>query len=276
MTGSTTLRAAFYSIISAIVLSYLRADTRLTPKRFLETLESAGQVAIPVASICAVSGIMIGVFGATGLGLVLGDGLLALAGGNYYATVILIAVASLLLGLGLPSTACYIIVSTLAAPALIKFGIEGIPAHLFAFYFGVLSVISPPIATASFTAAGIAGSDPNTTGWMAFKYAIPAFLIPFIFISSPGMLLIDTNIWDVAIILGTALIGVYALAAATTGYLFGNLKMPVRVIIGTGGAFMMTTSLFGNLTGIALTALGVFLAYRNRDKSKVGEAVTAE
>jgi len=276
MTGSTTLRAAFYSIISAIVLSYLRADTRMTPKRFLETLENAGQVAIPVASICAVSGIMIGVFGATGLGLVLGDGLLTMAGGNYYATVILIAIASLFLGLGLPSTACYIIVSTLAAPALIKFGIDGIPAHLFAFYFGVLSVISPPIATASFTAAGIAGSDPNLTGWMAFKYAIPAFLIPFIFISSPEMLLINTNIWQVAIILGTALIGVYALAAATTGYLFGNLKMPVRIILGVGGAFMMTTSLFGNLTGIALTMLGAFLAYRNRDRSRVKEAVTAD
>lgn len=266
MTGSTTLKAAFYSIISALLLSYFKADTRMTPKRFLETLENAGQVAIPVASICAASGILIGVFGATGLGLVLGDGLLALAGGNYYMTVILIAIASLFLGLGLPSTACYIIVSTLAAPALIKFGIEGIPAHLFAFYFGVLSVISPPIATASFTAAGIAGADPSKTGWMAFKYAIPAFLIPFIFISSPEMLLINTNVLQVLFIVVTAMVGVYALATATTGYLFGNINMLTRIILGLGGAMMMSTTLIPNVIGLALIIIGGLIAYRNKNK----------
>lgn len=268
MSGSTTMRAAFYSILTAILLSYIRKESRMTPKRIVETLESAGQVAIPVASICASSGILIGIFGATGLGLVLGDGLLSLAGGNYYLTVLLIAAASMMLGMGLPSTACYIIVSTLAAPALVKFGIEGIPAHLFAFYFGVLSVITPPIATAAFTAAGISGANPYKTGWAAVRYAIPAFLIPFIFISSPQMLLIDTNFLEVVVIVGTAMIGIYAIAAATTGYLFRDLKLPVRLVLGIGGALMMSTNMIANLVGVALIGLGWYLAYRNKNSPK--------
>ena len=105
---------------------------------------------------------MVGMTGATGLGMVLGDGLIKLAGGNFYLTLIFAMITCLILGMGLPSSACYIVVSTLAAPALLRFGISGIPVHLFAFYYGILSVVTPPVCTASFTAAGIAGENPNT------------------------------------------------------------------------------------------------------------------
>lgn len=152
--GKTPLFSSFYAIVAAIILTSLRPQTRMTAHKALDALENASKLALPVASSCASVGIMVAMTGATGLGMVLGDGLIAAANGNFYLTLIFTMLTCIILGMGLPTSACYIVVSTIAAPALMKFGISGLPVHMFAFYFGILSVLTPPVCTASLTAAG--------------------------------------------------------------------------------------------------------------------------
>ena len=188
--GLTPLYAAFYSILVSMALAFIKKETRFSFNDFLNALEGGAKGALSIASACASVGFMVGMTGITGLGLALGDSLVKLAGGNLFLTMVYTAVVSIILGMGLPPTACYIVLATIAAPALMKLGIEPIAAHLFIFYFGMLSVITPPVAMASFTAAGLAGEKPSKVGWLGARIAIPAFIIPFIFVSSPELLLL--------------------------------------------------------------------------------------
>lgn len=246
--GKTTSFAAFYSIILALVISwiplgkYKKADgasqepeetahTRMSVPKLVDALVDAGTTAIPVACACASVGIMVGMTGATGIGLVLGDGLIKLAHGNFYLTLIFAMLTCLILGMGLPSTACYIVVSTIAAPALIGFHLDLIPIHFFVFYFGILSVLTPPVAMASFTAAGIAGESPSKVGWAAFRFAIAGFLIPYIFITSPELLMIDATFLSVIHKSFTAALGCVCLAGFSVGYLFTDFRLLERAAL---------------------------------------------
>lgn len=250
--GRTPLFAAFWSIVAAVVVTSFKKETRLTPRRAAESLESAGMLAIPVANACASVGIMVGMTGATGLGLVLGDGLIKIAGGNFYLTLFFTMATCLLLGMGLPSSACYIVVSTLAAPALQSFGLSGIPVHMFVFYFGILSVLTPPVCMASFTAAGIAGDNPNKVGYMAFRLALSGFLIPYVFITSPDLLLIDPTFPGVLAKLATAMLGVVSMAAMAIGYLAAPLSKPERALMLLCGLLLMHGGGLTDLIGLAL------------------------
>lgn len=260
--GKTPLFSAFYAIVLALVVTSFKKDTRLTPKTAIEALEDAGKLAIPVANSCASVGIMVAMTGATGLGLVLGDGLIKIAGGNFYLTLIFAMLTCMVLGMGLPSSACYIMVSTLAAPALMKFGISGIPVHLFVFYYGILSVLTPPVCMASFTAAGIAGENPATVGYKAFKMAAAGFLIPFIFITSPQLLLIDASFFDVVTKIPTALIGTYALAIAIIGYFRAPVHKVMRVACVAAGLLLLDGGTLTDVIGIALFAVIVIVNIR--------------
>ena len=265
--GKTPLFASFWSIVIAVIVSSFSKETRLTPKKAVEALEDAGMLAIPVANTCAAVGIMVGMTGATGLGLVLGDGLIKLAGGNFYLTLIFTTITCLLLGMGLPSTACYIVVATIAAPALLKFGISGIPVHMFVFYFGILSVITPPVCTASYTAAGIAGEEPNKVGYMAFRLALSGFLIPFVFITSPELLLIDPTFFGVAGKLITACLGVIAMASMAVGYFRAPMKIWERLAMLIGGVCLMDGGLVTDIAGFVIMAVVVVLNLK-RAKSR--------
>lgn len=264
--GRTPLYSAFYSILVALVLTSLKKETRLTPERAIDALEDAGKLAIPVANTCASVGIMVGMTGATGLGMVLGDGLIKLAGGNFYLTLIFAMITCLILGMGLPSSACYIVVSTLAAPALLRFGISGIPVHLFAFYYGILSVLTPPVCTASFTAAGIAGENPNTVGYSAFRMAAAGFLIPFMFITSPELLLIDASFLDVITKIPTAAIGTAALAFAIIGYWKAPVRRWERAVSFLAGILLMDGGILTDVGGIVLFIVVVMLNWK-REKN---------
>lgn len=287
--GKTTAFAAFYSIILALLISTVRlpkknkegaagetaaegaANDRMTPKKLVETLEVAGTTAIPVACACASVGIMVGMTGATGIGLVLGDGLIKLAGGNFYLTLIFAMVTCLILGMGLPSTACYIVVSTIAAPALTGFQIDLIPIHFFVFYFGILSVLTPPVAMASFTAAGIAGESPSKVGWTAFRFAIAGFLIPYIFITSPELLLVDATIFGVISKFITAAIGCICLAATAVGFLFTDIRKIERVILFLAGVLLMDGGLLTDAAGVAILVVIVLL---NRNRAKRADVLS--
>lgn len=266
--GKTPLFSAFYSIVLALAVTSLKKETRLTPEKAVEALEDAGKLAIPVANSCASVGIMVAMTGATGLGLVLGDGLIKIAGGNFYLTLIFAMLTCMVLGMGLPSSACYIMVSTLAAPALMKFGISGIPVHLFVFYYGILSVLTPPVCMASFTAAGIAGENPAKVGYKAFRMAAAGFLIPFIFITSPELLLIDASFVDIITKIPTALIGTYALAVSIVGYFKAPVGRLFRAAAFGAGLLMLDGGVLTDLIGIALFA--AIILYNLRDAKKAG------
>lgn len=281
--GKTTSFAAFYSILLALVITWLpipqhrSADSaseapasdggsRMTFSKLIDALVSAGTTAIPVACACASVGIMVGMTGATGIGLVLGDGLIKLAHGNFYLTLIFAMVTCLILGMGLPSTACYIVVSTIAAPALLGFQIDLIPIHFFVFYFGILSVLTPPVAMASFTAAGIAGESPSKVGWTAFRFAIAGFLIPYIFITAPDLLLINATFLGVIGKAFTAALGCVCLAGFTVGYLMTDLRWFERVVLLGAGILLMAGDSVTDVIGVVLLAV-IFLLNRRRSKA---------
>ena len=263
--GKTPLFASFWSIVVAVVVSSFSKETRLTPKKAVEALEDAGMLAIPVANTCAAVGIMVGMTGATGLGLILGDALIQLAGGNFYLTLVFTMITCLLLGMGLPSTACYIVVATIAAPALTKFGISGIPVHMFVFYFGILSVITPPVCTASYTAAGIAGEEPNKVGYKAFRLALSGFLIPFVFITAPDLLLIDPTFLGLLTKLVSACVGIIAMAAMAVGFFRAPLKIWERLLMLVGGMCLLDSGIITDLVGYGLVIL---LCWSNMTRAK--------
>lgn len=272
VSGKTPLFSSFYAIVTSIILSSLKKESRLNLEKAAEALEDASRLAIPVASSCASVGIMVAMTGATGLGMVLGDGLIALANGNFYLTLIFTMVTCIILGMGLPTSACYIVVSTIAAPALLKFGISGIPVHMFAFYFGILSVLTPPVCTASLTAAGIAGAPPTKVGYKAFGMASAGFIIPYIFMLSPQLLLIDATIFDVLTKLPTAVLGTASLAIAIVGYIKCSVTKPERALAFAAGILLMDGGTLTDILGIAVLAAVTGLNFYRAKKHK--EAVT--
>ena len=277
VSGKTPLFSSFYAIVAALLLSSIKKETRLDLTKFADSLEDASRLAIPVASSCASVGIMVAMTGATGLGMVLGDGLIKLAHGNFYLTLVFSMLTCIVLGMGLPTSACYIVVSTIAAPALLKFGISGIPVHMFAFYFGILSVLTPPVCTASLTAAGIAGANPNRTGYKAFSMAAAGFLIPYIFMLSPQLLLIDATFLDIITKLPTAMVGTACLAVAIVGYIKTSLNVFERIGSFAAGVLLMDGGILTDMIGLALIAV-IFLldVMRNKKKTAVSSAPVEE
>ena len=228
--GYTPMFAAFWAIISILVLSALRPETRMTPRDILSALEEGARLAVPVSIACAAAGIIIGCVFVSGLGLKFTTLIVSLAGGNLWIALILTMIASLILGMGLTTTAVYITLAALVIPALVKMGVEPMSAHLFAFYFGLVSAITPPVALASFAAAGIAGSNPMQTGFHSFRLGIAKYVLPFVFVFAPGLVFVGA--WDeilFAILGGFA--GIYALTVTTEGWCIDRVGWPVRLLM---------------------------------------------
>jgi len=179
--GYTAILSVVYAIFLTIALSFIRRDTALRPTRLWRTLQDGSYGVLSVASTCATAGIIVGVVTLTGLGLKFSIIILDLAGGNLFLTVVYTAIAVWILGLAMPVTASYIIAAVITAPAMTKLGIPAYAAHMFIFYYAVLSEVSPPTALSPFAAAAITGGDPYKTTMMAWKYTLPAFLVPFMF-----------------------------------------------------------------------------------------------
>jgi TRAP transporter 4TM/12TM fusion protein len=270
--GRTPLFSSFWSIVVAVAVSSIKKETRLNAERAVAALEDAGKLAIPVANTCAAVGIMVGMTGATGLGMVLGDGLIKIAGGNFYLTLFFAMLTSLILGMGLPSSACYIVVSTLAAPALMRFGIAGIPVHMFAFYYGILSVLTPPVCTASYTAAGIAGASPNTVGYSAFRMAIAGFLIPYMFITTPELLLMGDSLLLTVMKISTALIGTSCLAIAVVGFLKTKLHLYERIVAFLAGILLLDGGILTDIAGAAILVALLALNFMRDRKSSAAQS----
>jgi TRAP transporter 4TM/12TM fusion protein len=271
--GLSAFRAVFWATVLAIALSFLRRDTALTPRRLLAALQSGAIGVLGVCATTATAGIIVGVVTLTGLGLKISGIIVSAAGGTLILTVIYSALAVWLLGLAVPVTASYIIAAVMVAPALVGSGVPLPAAHMFIFYYAVLSEVSPPTALSPFAAAALTGGNPFQTMMLTWKYTLPAFLVPFVFTLTPsgsGILLIGAP-GAILSTAATAALGIAALAVALTGWLRGPVSGPFRVLFGAGGVLLCYAAPLADAAGIGLTALVAFLHFSGRSRSAGAE-----
>lgn len=233
---------------------------RLVLTDFLDAFETAAKNMIGIIAACACAGIIIGVTTLTGLGLNVTHIILDLAGNNLYLTLLLTMVAALVLGMGLPTTATYIIVVILLAPAIVTAGpfIPLIAAHLFIFYFGIVADDTPPVGVAAYAAAGVANSDPFRTCVEGFKLDFRIIILPFIYVLSPQLLLINTTVWEVLLISGMAILGMFALSVAQAGYFVVKANPIERLVMLTAAILLIRPGLYTDVIGLSAFGL-VFL-----------------
>ena len=264
VSGMTPFRAVFLATLIAIALSFVRRETALRPARLVTALETGGRAVLAVASTTATAGIIVGVVTLTGLGLKISNIIVDLAGGNLFLTVLYAAVAVWMLGLAVPVTASYIIAAVMIVPALTTIGVPEVAAHMFIFYYAVLSEVSPPTALSPFAAAAITGGNPFKTMMLTWKYTLPAFLVPFAFTLSPEGLgvLLQASATDIVVTVGTAVVGILALAMGLGGWLRQEATTLERTVATIGGLLLFYATTITDIAGAALfvIAIGLHLA----------------
>jgi TRAP transporter 4TM/12TM fusion protein len=252
MSGMSVTRAALYSILITILASAIRKETRISFKDAIDALVDGARTALSVAAATAAAGIIVGVVTKTGLGLKLANGLIDLAGGMIIPTLFFTMIAALILGMGSPTTANYVITSTIAAPAIILLGYPDLSAHLFVFYFGIIADITPPVALAAFAAAGVSGGEPIRTGVQSAKLAIAAFIIPYIFVLSPELLMIDTTWTGTLWVIFTSFIGMVAIGAGIIGYWMRKVNIIERIAAIIAGLLLIYPEGYSDMIGLIM------------------------
>lgn len=251
--------SAMVSTLAIIALSWLHRETRITPKKMADALVFSGKAIVPISVVCAAAGLIVGIFNATGLGITLSSYIVNMAGSSLFLLCLLAAAASLILGMGMPTVACYLLLAALVAPAMIKFGVTPIAAHMFVFYFGIISAITPPVAIAAFVGAGIAKCSPMKVGVTSCILALPVFFIPFVFVYQPALLMVGSGA-QIFQVCCTTLLGTVLCAIGTQGYIFAPLKMPVRIIAIVCAVSMLIPETITDVVGAAglvgVTAVG--------------------
>ena len=255
--GFTATLSAFWAIITLTALTFVNAHTRMSPVDFLSAIESGVRSTIPVTIACACAGIIIGSIFVSGLGLKFTQSVIAMSGGYLFVLLVLTGIAAIILGMGVTTTAVYITVAALIVPALIEIGVKPMAAHLFAFYYGVVSSITPPVALTAFAGAAIAGSPPMATAFEAARVGITKYLVPFIFVYNPS-LLFEGPLWLTGYSAVAALFGVWGLSLALEGWYKAALTLPIRVLIGVAAILAMYPPLLTplGLSGFVLNAIG--------------------
>ncbi len=266
--GFTATMSAFWAIIALTLLTFINANTRMSPVDLLSAFETGVRSTIPVSIACACAGIIIGSIFVSGLGLKFTNSIIDLSGGVLMILLFLTAIAAIILGMGITTTAVYITVAALIVPALIEMGVMPMAAHMFAFYFGVVSTITPPVALASFAAAAIAGSPPMATAWESARIGVAKYLVPFVFVYNPS-LLFEGPLWWTAYSTVTAFGGVWLLSLAIEGWYNGSLSMTFRLPLGAAAIGLMYPPLLSLagipgyvLNGVAAVILGAIYLTR--------------
>lgn len=258
--GRTAVYAAFMGIACCILIGLITSivdvlagrQASFGVKDLLEVTTAAARNIISVAIACAMAGIIIGIVTLTGIGLKFGAGLISISGGVAIITLVLTMISSIILGMGAPTTANYLITSTITAGAIIGLGFQPLAAHMFAFYFGIIADITPPVALAAIAGAAIAKGKPIKTAFNATKLAIGAFIIPYVFVFNPQMLMIDTSFLSALPIAVTALIGMFGISAALEGYAFRNSSIIERILFAAAGIMCILPNSFTDFIGIFL------------------------
>ncbi len=269
--GYTPMRAALFAIILSILCSMIRKSTRMKPVEIVMGLERGARGVLSVLVACAAAGIVIGVVTKTGVGLKLASGLLDLSGGMLLPTMFFTMITAIILGMGVPTTANYVITSTIAAPAIIQMGVPVLCAHMFVFYFGIIADVTPPVALAAFAGSGIAGGDPLRTGINASKLAIAAFIIPYMFVLSPNLLMIDATALNLIMTTVTALVGMIALSSALIGFLADKATRIERIVLIVAGLLLIKPGIGTDVPGFVLFAIILAIQMR-RSRARKAEA----
>lgn len=270
--GTSPSKAGFWATITVVIVGLINRNSSFKPKDILKCLEAGGKAVIEVATACSLAGVIIGIITLTGLGMKLSNVLITIAGGNSIILLVLTAIACIILGMGVPTTACYLVVAMLVAPALIQMGIVPVAAHLFVFYYGVLAMITPPVALAAYAGAGIAGSDPFKTGFTACKLGILAFIIPFMFVLGPSLLLEGTAPEIIQSIV-TAIAGTLVISLGINGWWRKPLHMVTRVLFLAAGLCLTDAGSMTDIIAIILVVAAFvsmkFLKGKDRDSSDI-------
>lgn len=275
--GSSAMKAAMYGIIGCIIIwiiNIIREEKRFDiirfVKMFIDSLDESARSAITVAITCGTAGVIVGVVTMTGLGLKMADGVVTLAGGNLLLTMIFTMFSSIILGMGVPTTANYIIQATISAPALVALDVPPIAAHLFVFYFGIVADITPPVALAAFAGAGIAGGQPMKTGLNATRLGIAAYIVPYMMVYNPILVLVNTGGYSTPIFVlmviksaVTAIIGMVGLATGFTRYFKTNCKIWESIILIIAGLMLVEPGTVTDIAGGAMM-VAIYLIQKRR------------
>jgi TRAP transporter 4TM/12TM fusion protein len=247
--GRSPMRAAFWGVTTAIAVALIRPTTRLAMEDFKRALLAAGRGTVQVAAACAAAGIVVGVATLTGVGLRMSELIVTLAGGHLFPALVLTALGSIVLGMGLPTTAAYVVLAALGAPALVELGVPLLAAHLFIFYYGAISNVTPPVSLAAYAAAGVAGAPAMKTAVSAMILALAGFIVPFMFVYGPPLIL-DGTLLEIGLTVLTGTVGVIALASATMGYARRSLAGWQRVLMGAAAITLIFPNLATDLAGL--------------------------
>ncbi|WP_430791224.1 TRAP transporter permease [Virgibacillus flavescens] len=271
LVGYTPTYAALFAIGAAFVISFFRKDTRLSFKGIIKLLEEGARTALPVIAACATAGIIAGTVTTTGLGPKIAGGIIDLAQGEFFLVMFFTMVACIILGMGLPTTANYVVTATMAAPALLAFDVPVIAVHMFVFYFGIVADITPPVCLAAYAGAGIAGANPMKAGVTAVKLAIAAFIIPYMFVSQPILLLQgDANVMNVSIAVITAMLGMASISAGMIGYFVSSVNWLERLALFGGGLLLVYPDLLFSIIGLVIFGVIATLQYTKNKSNKTG------
>ena len=267
MMGYTMSRSAVIATLLAILVSIPNKSTRMNPTRFVNALETGGKNTLSVAVACGIAGIIAGVVTMTGLGQILISAIVSVAGDRVIIALFLTMLTCIVLGMGVPTTANYIIMATTCAPILVNgMGINKIAANMFVFYFGIVADITPPVALAAYAGSAIAKSNPMKTALNASRLAIAAFIVPYIFAFNPAMLFIDADVVQVVIIIVTSLVGLTGVAGGLEGYMVTNMNPIQRILAVVGGLCLIIPGTVTDLVGIAI--VGASVVWQLADKKK--------
>jgi TRAP transporter 4TM/12TM fusion protein len=264
--GYSPTKSGLYAFATTLIVSTFRKESRLNLRKLLELLENTTWVMLDIGILSALIGIILGIFELTGLGLLLSQVLLMISRGNIYLLLVFTAVASIVLGMGMPAVPAYLFLAILAAPAIIKMGVPPLPAHLFVFYFSTLSFITPPVCPAIYVAATIGRTALFPTAFSAMRMAISAYIVPFIFVLSPAFILMG-NVNDIVIVILRSMSGLVALMVAMQGYIFffeKALTIPERILFLIGAVGLILNNSLGNIIAIGIIVFLLFWEWRKK------------
>ncbi|HHT48123.1 MAG TPA: TRAP transporter permease [Firmicutes bacterium] len=256
--GYTAIMAAFWGILILFLLSFFKKETMLTPRKIIAAFEGTAKSAITVGVACACAGIIMGCMFSSGLGMRLSNIIISAAGGKLWLTLLYTAIISIILGMGMPSVGVYLILVVTVIPTLLEMGVLPVAAHFFAFYFAVVSNITPPVCVAAFAGAAIAGASPMKTGVKAFQYGMATYLIPFMFVYNPSMLMVGTTA-EIVFCIISGLCGVIFLAGSVVGWFVKKGNIVERLILFAAAILLIIPELKTSIVGLILGALVIFM-----------------
>lgn len=270
--GYSPMKSAVISLFSILVVAFFNKETRPTFKKVGEALASGAKAAMPIVCTCASAGIIVGVLSITGLGAKLSYTMITIAHGNIYIGAVITALITILLGCGMPAAAVYVVLASILAPSLIQMGAQPLAAHMFIFIFSCIGTITPPVAITSYTAAAIAEADANKTGWTAFRLGITAYIIPFIFLTSPALILIGSKS-GIALAIMTAFIGILCLVGALEGFMVLRYTKVSRVFLLCAALCTLIPGIKTDLIGLGCMAIGIVITLMTGKKKNPEVAV---